>query len=443
MRIAPGALALVFALAGCDLFGGEERLEGERIRIRPDRAEREAQEEGTSFGAAGVAGVATALPAPRPIDAWTQTNAVPSHNAGHLAGPASPERAWAVDAGEGSSAEGAITSAPVVAGGLAFALDAAAEVRAFDAGSGAERWRRSHAPEREGGEEGFGGGLAWARGRLFATTGVGEALALDPGSGEILWRVRLGAPVRAAPAVEGGVLVAVARDNSAYGLDTGSGAILWRARAASSGAGFLGGASPAIAGGGALVPFGSGEIVALDLATGRRFWSAILSGGRRGLARAAISDVTGDPVVVGPLVIAANQAGRIVAVVGSSGQRAWTRSIGAVGPIWAAGRSLFLVTDTARLMRLDASSGTTEWAVDLPAFEDMEDREGRILYSGPVLVEGRVYVTSSQGELLAFEGVDGGAVSTTELTGGSRTGPVVADGTLFVLTDDGTLEAYR
>ena len=38
-----------------------------------------------------------------------------------------------------------------------------------------------------------------------------------------------------------------------------------------------------------------------------------------GQARAAISDVTGDPVIVGPLIIAGNQSGRLLAIDGRSG----------------------------------------------------------------------------------------------------------------------------
>ncbi|MEM6486821.1 MAG: PQQ-binding-like beta-propeller repeat protein [Pseudomonadota bacterium] len=439
------ATAGLAALAGCSLLDGEERLEGERIRIRENRADVVASSDSTAlgFGLEGTAQGGAPLPPPQPIDDWTQTNANATHNAGHLSGPTRLERVWTTDVGEGASDDGAITSAPIVVDGRVYALDAAASVTALDAGSGTERWRTALAPEGEDGSEGFGGGLAAAGGRLFATTGFGEVLALDPGSGEILWRTRTGAPIRSAPAAAGDSVVAVARDNRAFALDAATGEIRWRTQAASSGAALLGGASPALAGGGALIPFGSGELIAVELSTGRRAWSAVISGGRRGLARATIADVTGDPVVVGPFVVAANQAGRIVAVAGQNGRRAWTRSLGATGPIWAADNTLFLVTDAAQLVRLNAASGATVWSTDLPAFEDPEDREDPITYSGPVLVEGRILVTSSLGELLVFDGVAGQAVKTVELGGGSVTGPVVADGTVYVLTDDAVLEAYR
>ncbi|MEM6678101.1 MAG: PQQ-binding-like beta-propeller repeat protein [Pseudomonadota bacterium] len=451
--IAPSLL--LGGLAGCGVFDDEERLEGTRIPVRGERSTSipdEPLEDGASAAptlsfepgeADAVAAGGVPLPAPRELDAWTQTNAVPSHNAGHLSGPASLQRAWSVDVGAGNSDDGQITSAPVVAEGRVYVLDAEADAAAFDADSGREIWRRALTPENEDGSEGFGGGLAYADGRIFATTGFGEFLALDAASGEILWRRGIGAPFRAAPAVAQGVIVAVTRDNRAFGVRASDGEALWRASAAVSGAGLLGGASPAIASGAALLPYTSGEIVAVQLGTGRRFWSAVLSGGRRGLARSSISDVTGDPVVVGPFAIAANQAGRIVAIEGRTGRRVWTRSIGATGPLWAAGETLFLVSDASQLIRLSARNGATIWQTTLPAFEDPEDREDPIQYSGPVLVEGRILVTSSIGELLAFEGVGGQPVAVTDLSSGSITGPVVANDTVYVLTDEGRLDAYR
>lgn len=439
---AAALLGTALLLGGCGLFDDEERLEGERIPVRPQTPDAAAAPL-QGFGADTPSTGGAALPPPQPIEDWPQTNAGPTHNAGHLAGPASLNRAWTADAGAGDSSDGRITSPPVVVDGVVYALDSEAQLSAFGASGGAPRWSVSLAPEGEDGREGFGGGIAVDGGRIFATTGFGETMALDAGSGEILWRQNMGAPFRAAPAVSGGVVVSVTRDNRAFGFDAAAGELLWRVAGASTEAGLLGGASPAITGNVALVPFSSGEVVAIEARTGRRAWTAVLGGGRRGLARSSISDVTGDPVVAGQLVLAANQSGRIAAIEGRTGRRVWTRSIGSAAPLWVAGDSVFFVSDASDLMRLSVSTGATIWSTPLPAFEDPEDSEDPINYSGPVLVEGRVLVTSSLGEILAFDGVQGREVARTELGSGSVTGPVVAGGTLFVLTDEGTLEAFR
>jgi outer membrane protein assembly factor BamB len=426
-------LAAAMALGGCGLFGDDDEiLEGERIRLRAE-----------PVVAASAEAASVALPEARANTEWSQTNGASSHNLGHLTGPSSLSRVWSADAGAGDSDDGAITSAPIVVGGNIYTLDAGAELTSFSAGSGARNWRVSLARESEAGKEGFGGGLAADGGTIYAATGFGEVLAVSAASGEILWRQGFGAPFRAAPAAAGGMVVAVTRDNRAVGLEGATGKVRWRVQAASSDAGLLGGASPAITGVLAALPFGSGALVGVEVTTARRLWSAVLSGGRRGLARSAITDISGDPVVVGPYVVAANQSGRMIAVDGRDGQRVWTRNIGSPAPIWAAGDTIFLVSDTAEVMRISARDGRTLWATQLPAYKDQKDLEDPISYSGPVLVSGRLLLTDSVGNLLSFDALSGAAGPGVRLDGGSVTGPVVANGTVYVLSDNGKLSAYR
>ncbi len=192
------------------------------------------------------------------------------------------------------------------------------------------------------------------------------------------------------------------------------------------------------------MPFASGEIVAVQLSTGRRVWSAVIGGARRGLARSAISDVTGDPVIVGRAVVAANQSGRTVAIDGQTGGRGWTRSIGAIGPLWSAGASIFMVTDDLRLTRLSLQTGETIWSTELPAYEDPEDRDDPIAYSGPVLAgEPRAGHRLDWATCCSSTPLRASALGAVELTSGSTTGAVVAGGTIFVLSDDATLQAFR
>ena len=63
--------------------------------------------------------------------------------------------------------------------------------------------------------------------------------------------------------------------------------------------------------------------------------------------------------------------------------------------------------------------------------------------AGPVVVGGRLLLTDSLGNLLSFDAVSGAAQAGARVDGGSLTGPVVADGTVYVLSDNGTLYAYR
>lgn len=431
------AALAAFAVSGCSLFeDDEETLPGERIPVRATAEERTTPpEQRAQISALGEA-ITNAD--------WTQVNGDPTHVAGHLATDGTLSVAWTADIGEGGDDDSALTASPIVAGGTVFTLDAAAQVSAFGASSGGLNWRADLSPEGEDGEDGFGGGLAFAEGRVFATTGFGELVALNASTGEVIWRVKASAPMRAAPSVAQGIVVAIARDNTAYAYNTADGSLRWRVQGATSGAGVLGGASAAIsAGGTAVIPFGSGEVVAVNLASGRRSWSDVIAGGRRGFARSAISDISADPIIQGVAVIAGNSSGLLVAIDGRSGRRGWTRAFGAVSPVWADNQTLYVMSDDAQLKRLSAQDGSTMWSTALPEYEDADDLEDVIPYGGPVLAGGRVLVTSGQGALLSFDPQSGEEVGRVEISGLSGIGPVIAGGTVYVITDGGSLIALR
>ncbi|MEM9043376.1 MAG: PQQ-binding-like beta-propeller repeat protein [Pseudomonadota bacterium] len=423
-------VAASLTLTACGIFDDEEILEGERIKIRQTEQDI-------------ARGNARPLSSPVPLIEWTQTSGTASHNSGHIAGPPTLSIAWRADAGQGNSDESWITSPPIVAGGAVVTLDAASQVSAFDAASGSLRWEVDLTPEEEDGEEGFGGGLAAEGETVFVSTGFGEITALSLSGGETIWQQKFSAPFRAAPSVANGIVVAVARDDQAYAMRAATGELLWRNQGVSADAGILGGSTAAIAGGLVVLPYSSGELLALDVGTGRSVWSAVLTGGRRGLARSSITDITGDPTVAGPFVLAANQSGRLVAIDGRSGTRVWTRSLGATKPLWPVEDTLFMMSDLAELHRVNLRDGATLWITPLPAFEDEEDLEDPITYSGPIAVGGKVIVTDSLGNLWSFDPVTGEGGITLDLPDGASIGPVSAGGVVYVLTDGGDLVALR
>ncbi|HEU0223702.1 MAG TPA: PQQ-binding-like beta-propeller repeat protein [Paracoccaceae bacterium] len=426
------ALALVLvglALSGCG--DDEEILAGERIPVRPSEAT-------TTLASLPP----LVLPPPATVSDWTHRNAAPNHVAPHAALAGTLRLAWRADAGRGISGRALLTASPIVADGRVYTLDAASEVRAF--GTGGDRiWAQSLAPEGEDGRDGYGGGLAYAGGTLYVTTGFGEVLALDGASGEIRWRTRVDAPVRSAPTVIGGRVFAVTRDDQGFGLDARDGRVLWRVPGAAGQTGLLGGASPAADDIVAVLPFTSGEVTAVIAATGRRIWSAAITGGRRGLARANIGDITGDPVIDGETIYAANQSGRLVSIDRRTGARNWTANDGSYNAVWPAGGSVFLLSDTAVLLRLDAATGARLWAVQLPEYDDPDDREGAIGYGGPVLAGGRLILVSTEAEILSFNPENGAELGRVDLPGGSYLPPAVADGRLYVMNVRGELLAFQ
>ncbi len=420
------AMLSLVLLAAC---GGEEILPGERFAVLPNA---ELATEVTPLAAGGQ--VAN--------DEWSHINGNSRHAIQHPALNWPLEPMWSAEIGAGNSDDSRIVGAPVIAGGVAYVMDAASRVSALSS-AGTLLWSAVLTPAGERGREGFGGGLALDGGRLLVTTGFGEVLALSPANGAVQWRQELSAVVRAAPTAADGMVYVVARDDVAYGIVAETGRLKWSLNGAKGVAGLLGGASPAAANGTVILPFASGQLGALDGRNGQQIWVESLSGGRRGFVRMQIGDISGDPVIANGRVYTASQGGELAATDVQTGARLWTLGEGAYGPVWPAGDSIFLVSDEQELLRVNAASGAVVWRASLPGYAKPERRKRLTANYGPVLAGGRLIVASGDGVIRSFDPTTGAAMGETAIPGGAAAQPAVAGGVLYVLSASGTLHAFQ
>lgn len=387
---------------------------------------------------------AISLPAATSNTSWTQAAGTPSTRIGNAALRASPQLAWSAGIGAGDSRKQRITAAPVVTAGRVFTIDAAAQVTATST-SGATLWTRDLTPASDGGGDATGGGLAVDGSTLYVSLGFGTVTALDIDTGGTRWTQDIGSTGSGAPTVYGDLVYFTSGDDLGWALNKSDGRILWQTGSSTSVNNVLGAPAPAVSPEIAVLAFGSGEVQGLFRQGGLDRWSASVVGKRPGRALANISDVTSAPVISGDTVYVGNQSGRVAALGLSSGERRWTAREGAIGPVWPAGDSVFLVTDQNELVRLDASSGTRIWGTPLPNFvKDRPKRQSEVFaHYGPIIAGGRVIVASNDGKLRSFDPTNGALVGSTDIPGGATTAPVVAGGTLYVVSTKGQLHAFR
>lgn len=427
-------------LSACDTipdwFGGNEAppLPGERLSVLAL--------EGTIEPDPRIADLDVRLPRPYINETWPQSGGYPDHAMHHLAGGDRLLPLWQTDIGEGSGDDGRILTTPVIAGGRIFAIDAIAEISAFDAENGKLLWRID--PRLEGGEEdGFGGGLAYAAGSLFVATGFGHVLALDPSNGAERWRQDIGIPMRAAPVVAGGRIFVVTYDNQLWALSATDGAVQWSNAGIAETAGLLGAATPAVDNDIVIAPYSSGELLALRVENGRTMWSDSLGAQRPGAGSlAALNDINGSPVIDRGVVYAISHGGRLVAIDVRTGSRVWEKDISGLNTPWIAGEYLFVVTVDGDVVCLSRRNGRVKWVHSLPRFVDGSHEEP-IFWNGPLLLSDRLIVLGSNGDALAISPYSGRLLGRLEMPHGVRVAPVAANGTLYVLTDDGDLVALR
>lgn len=433
------AAAMVFGalwLGSCGVWFGESdepSLPGERIsvmvherRVTPDPR---------------LQGVPIQLPRPVTNADWPQSGGYANHAMHHLWVPDDLQRAWTADVGAAAGTSQPRLVPPIVAAGRVYAMDAEHVVSAFDAQSGERLWETELAPDDE--EDLIPGGLAFEDGRVFVTTGFAEVLALDAATGAELWRSRLEAPLHAPPTAAGGRVFAITITNTLYAFDAGNGVELWNYRAIAELAALVGGAAPAVDGGVVVAPFSSGELVALAAETGQVLWSDSFASTRRTDEIANLAQIRGAPVIDRGRVFAVSFGGLVAAIDLRTGRRIWDRDIGGTERPWVAGDYIYLISKSNELVCLSRDSGGVYWITALPAFEDEEDLEDPIFWAGPVLAGDRLVVVGSNEEILTLSPYTGEYLGRVDVSAPISVAPVVAGGSLYVISDDADLYAFR
>ncbi len=440
MLLRLAAAAAILALGACSgggWFGDEpeEALPGERVSVLLLNRALEADP--------ALAEAAVTLPPPVANAAWPVPWGTPLHAMHHLAASETLAVQWRTDAGAGETDESIILSAPVIAGGHVFLLDSASNAAAISLENRRRVWSRSLLPPDEDEDASVGGGVAYAGGVLHVATAFGELFALDAASGEILWRQAVGSSLRAAPAVAGGRVFAISSDNRLFSLDAGSGEVLWTHEGIVEPAGLMGAAVPAVSTELVIAAYSSGEIFALRVENGRVAWTdSLILQGRFG-AETSLSDIDASPVVDGGVVFAVSRGGNLAAIDLRSGLRFWEQQVSSAQTPWIAGDHLYIVSGAGELMCLQRSDGRIRWVTLLPRYEDPEDREDPIVWSGPVLAGEHLILAGSHGEVRRVAARDGAVVHTETLAGGMLVPPVIADGAVYFLTRDAELIALR
>lgn len=420
-------------LAGC--ADRDPILEGDRAGIRQseDAMTLDVVRAGRGFATPGSVANAN----------WPMRGGAADHSVAPPALARSLQLVFAVNAGAKESRRYKITAEPIVADGRVFTLDARAGAMAHST-SGAQIWATDLTPPADRIGDASGGGIAYADGRVFYTTGFNELVALDAQSGQILWRQDLES-YGGTPTVFDGLVYIATRDGRAWAIDAEFGRIRWEIPAVASGSHLIGGPAPAVTDKLAIFPFGSQNVRATFRKGGVTYWSSSVSGDRPGRAYTQVKDISADPVVSGNKVYLGNQGGRVVALDIETGDRLWTARNGAMSPVWPAGDSIFYVSDQNELIRADANTGVGIWSTQLPLFEKERVSRRKAIHShyGPVLAGGRLILGSSDGVLRQFNAQNGAPIGEVAIPGGAASLPVVAGGTLYIMSGRGQLLAFR
>jgi len=403
-----------------------------------------------------LAGEPIVLPPQFANEDWPQAGGEADHAPVHVAAPENLQRLWRTQVVSGRSKKAPQTSPPVVGTERVYVIDAVASVAAFDKATGREVWRTTMTPDVTDKQAsrfnifakvhpadlGFGGGAALEDGRLFVTSGFGFVAALDAETGELLWEFDAPGPMRNPPLVAEGLVVAVSISNEVVALDQSTGEEVWAYQSFEESARYLAAAAPAFADETVVIPFSSGEVASLNLGNGRVQWQAVISRTSRLNALSVLGDIAGSPVIDRGAVFSVSQSGQMAGIDLRTGQVAWETPVGGYHTPWLSGETVFVISNRGELTALNRIDGRVRWNQVLPAFENEKKRKGRINWAGPVLAGNRLWLVSTEGTLRGVSPQNGEVMQEFKLRKGATLAPVVAANVVYVMTEDGSIEAW-
>lgn len=442
------SFAAMTGLAGCGAFSDDPKktvLPGRRIDVLSTGA-------GLAVDTHDTASIT--LPAVQPVTAWMQEGRTASHEAVNAVWNGT-RQLWSESVGSGvnrvgwlsmvafvPNRKGALQSPPVIGDGRMFTVDAQGVIRAWSWPERRQLWHLQ--PARKTRSTNIGGGLALVGNTLYVVDGVAQALALDAATGRQKWAVDIGTPGRSAPTVVGGLMVFTTIDARLYALDAATGQQRWTYQATDVSTTLFGAGAPAIVNDIVVAGFGSGDLVALRAASGEVVWSDSLGGGNGLGAMLDFACVRGGPVVVGGTAYAISLSRVLVAIDMRSGRRLWEREVSGQSPLCVCGEWLYLISLDQQLACLDRVTGQVRWVKQLPRFKKPEHEKGPIQWMGPIMLNNRLVCLSSmnRGGMVIVNARTGQEEGKIETPSSCQVQPIVCDGQLLVLSEDGVLRAY-
>jgi outer membrane protein assembly factor BamB len=433
------ALLAPLTLGGCSLFDswfGEKKtiLPGKRESVFTDRRGLIVDENASKV----------VLPQAVRNAAWPQAGGNPAHFMGHLEARDPLTEAWKADIGEGGGYRKIIMAQPVVLNGTVFTMDSDAVVSAFSLTNGQRLWRVDTKPKDADDSTNVGGGLGADGTTLYAINGLSSLVALDVASGKERWRFDLGVPGRSAPMIADGRVFVTTINDQLFAFTAADGRMLWNHRAAEAVTSLLGQPAAAYYRGLVVAGFGSGELACLRADSGSVVWTDSLGASQGRASAAEFLSIRGLPVIVNGLVYSISMGGLLVCNDIPSGRRVWDRQVAGEDTPYIAGNWMFIISAQQEIAAININDGRIAWITQLPHWEDPDKRKQALTWYGPLLVGDRLIVTGISEDALSISPYTGEILGHIQLSEAAAPSvPVVADGTVLIITNDGRLLALR
>jgi outer membrane protein assembly factor BamB len=336
------------------------------------------------------------------------------------------DKVWGAGLGGDSSLR--LGLRPIADEGRVYAASHSGDVFSFEIKSGKTNWRVKTKLTLSGGP-----GLAYDR--LFVGSSDGDVLALSASDGKELWRVKVTGEVIASPAATDAIVVVRTVDGHLRALNTADGHEVWATEQQVPRLSLRGTAPPVIVRDMVLCGFDNGKVMAVALKDGSVIWETTIAPSRGRTELERLVDIDSTVQVAGDDVFVVGFQGRAAMLALDSGQIWWSRDASSDRGLVVGTDAVYVAGADGDVVALNRRDGTPIWTqaalhrrgLSSPALDG----------SALVLADFEGYVhwlDVATGDILGRAKTDGTRVSNAPLT---------TDDLVIVLTDGGSLNAYR
>lgn len=376
---------LMFSLAGCSLFGGEEEI----VQVSPS------PEVNNQFPIQQV---------------WKNSTSGNTHIYS-LLGPVNYDNAIYVASRSG-------------------------QVKAVDLSSGKTLWdvNLSKSSLFSSQTALFSGGMSADDKYVYVGSERAVVYALDRNTGKVVWEKSVKGEVLARPVAFEDKLIVHTANGALQGLNRDTGDNLWDVSLEVPPLSLRGNSTPIIAHGAAILGDDNGRVNAYFIKDGQLIWQQRISQPSGSTEIAKLNDVDSTSVVEGNLVYSVGYNGNVVALNLSNGQIVWRKQLGSTHSFAVNSDRLFVVDQDDNIQALSKNGGAELWKQSDFLHRQLTD---------PVIYQNYIVIGDFEGYLYWLNIENGELTAKTKVnSSGLISKPLVADNKLIVQAKDGDIYAF-
>lgn len=331
---------------------------------------------------------------------------------------------------------------PIVAYNKVFSASREGEAVALDVVTGKEIWSTdlSNIDKKRGFFDHktsalIGGGPVVGINKVFLGSENGEVFALDAETGKLDWQGKIKGEIIASPALDAGVLVVNSVSGILKAFNASNGDEIWNIEQEVPALTLRGISAPVVASGGVIVGSADGSATVYILENGNLGWTVEVGEATGSTELERVIDVDSSPLVFGDKVYIVSARGNLVALELISGRVLWKRQYSSYRQLSVSGNNIYLTDVKGHVYAIDRLNGLERWSQ--PALTNRG-------VTGPAPVGNYVVVGDFEGylhwldkdtgEIVARHKVDGSGIFST---------PTVAKDIIYAQSRDGDLQAIK